>query len=325
MDVLRASAEEEFLRHQTFSKEAQDAKVFDINPQDKQFQLELKSVTGDELLIRLRSQLFPGRCLLVWIVQNPDENFLPFAETLFMELFEACHLDKCMLRLLRFPSFGFHQFSGRHGDAADSHHSINSYYVRTTRTTILWSFDPSTRTTRGIVIPRYPYQHRKKPYGSDIRLRWNEFATAIEKHYQVLDDGLGLLWLAVLNAKDWIEKSLDAAIRTIREVEAITDHGPYDIALAFVGEGKAKDETDIDRFVACSKQMGLSAVVLADINRHCQFLHDMQQKLAAREEYFNQPPFRDPDAVDVVRAQLEMSKITTNYLSERVRNQMSVV
>lgn len=326
MNHLRNSASKDFWLNQKFTSTTQGITITDVISGDQATSIQSRTSDDDERLDHIKARCAAGDGILITIDRDASDGALQVDKAVFKKLFQTLGLDSCMLSLLRRSIFGLHQFIATDKDGSRTY----NYYLQTDMVTILWLHNVSQATTRGIMIPYRRRELRKKLYGHTQIIRWMDFFATANQEYRALKNGHGLLWLASVNLMEWLEVALSREIDIVRQVEAITGHGPYSVTdeadlfatftLIVSGQNVGRDKLDI-----CSKQTGLSLVMLANARRQCAILRTMLSRLSCSEEISLGPIFKDRGAVQILEARLHAAEKLADYLSTRFETQMSVV
>lgn len=326
MEYLVVSAAEDFWSYQAFTGAKQGISVADLIS-DNGTPSRLAATPNDhEALDQISTRCATGDSILVSVNRQAGDGALQVDKEIFQQLFKSLGLNACVLSLLHRSVFGLHQFTRQieNGD------TVLDYCLKTDRVTILWLYNSTKAMTRGIMIPHQRREVRKKLYGNTKAIRWKDFFHDANREYRALEHGLGLLWLASVNLVQWLEVALDKEMSIVRQVEAISGHGPYqikdeankfaDFTVVIKDQTGARDDLDV-----CSKQTGLSTAMLANVKRQCNYLRTMLQTLVHAKDRDGQPLFEVRDAVGVIEARLQAAEALAEYLSNRLEIQMSVV
>ncbi|PVH75688.1 hypothetical protein DL98DRAFT_316397 [Cadophora sp. DSE1049] len=273
MEALRAGSLRIFNEKIRFNENTQDAHVLAPGPRNDSPK-KWKLYKGSELLEQTKLQLTAGESVL-----------------LFMEIFNTLQLDQGALRPLSSIETTFCRVFDT---------GVETFYVRVGDDILIWTFDSSSGTTRGLLIPCAT--------GSELGSR-------VEDNFALLKQPLGLLWQCFVLGIESTKSLNDRCWRVLQTIEEGTGYGKI---------RRPKHANDPDIFTEWSREVARVAVELAVARRDYEDLCRMYQEIA-RMDVSGQPLFKDQNALLVARGHLDHENVKAKYLSDRMQNQMSVL
>jgi hypothetical protein len=258
---------------------------------------------------------------LVRIV-HADYSPLQIKNTNFVALFKLFKLDAYMLYLLSRNVYGFYQFEHSEDYEGAGEDGVDSYFLNTSLSTIMWAFHGTTKKTKALLLTK---DNRGKRNASERFQHFQEILRSVQDAFS------SPRLLAVVACVEWIHfihTTISKLIEDVRDAETKTGHGNWTTPGGI-------NNVALDDISECSRMIGKCLSTLSNQRRHlsiieslCDFVH--QDRLEERSE--NNPYSRSQKAhtslspaAAQLRAQIKWAKETVAYLTERAHAQSSVV
>jgi hypothetical protein len=352
MDVLGAQARESFLTEQKFEEDAllqglhisfvRVAKFSDATLSQSQ----IPWLQATQLCQRLNNPVKnehgnSAKAILTMVRFDRDLNgTLNMDSETFLDVFDDFGFHPYWLHLILHSVYGHFSLWRENG-------TLYTSYFNTASSTLLWSHDLSTLSTKVVIIPRLPPAY-------------NDFLRSVHSHKDMIDDWRFCSLVCSIQTIHWVERSVGDHLKAVRIIESETGYGVW-----HTSEG-AKDRKDTQLLVKISEKTGSILTELSNIARHASIarsvLNDLSQPRnppssqhsIALSSAVNVPTSQAPisfvnqtvaihsahntnKAVDlsiademsslvaILGGQVASGELAASYLQERARTQHSVV
>jgi hypothetical protein len=233
------------------------------------------------------------------------------AQKTFLELFNSINIDPYVLHLIHLNSFGFHQFPKMTASKNDS--EISSYYLSTLYYALAWSFNSKTREARAVLMTR---GGKAPPKSTRPTLEFSDFVRLLRSFLPIFGvcrcPSAFLSLTLATQLVHFLDKYILLQLEHIRKTESDTDHGDM------IPTGEMLNTMGITRH---SKVMAQSLSALANIQRHLEIARAVL--VHAKKTSHSQQAARD--ALSVLDTQVLWNELSTKYLLQRARNQITIV
>lgn len=322
MEGLRDFAVRSFSLHQEFSQSATEYDTIRIFPSDQNDTSYITVVVSEEELLSTFSQTASNASFKLVRIIHADYSPLQVKNTTFIALFKSCKLDSYMLYLLSRNVYGFYRFESNRIAAAGGEQG-DSYFLNTSLSTTMWSFNRSTRQTRAILLTKNNYGKR------NARERFQAFQAILASFKHSFTSPCLLAAAACVEWSQYIDDTIGKEVEDIRDVEAKTGHGNWTTPTS-------KGEFGLDEISNCSRRVGKCLATLSNQGRHlafmdeiCEFVVRMGSGEHTENDGIGSEARNSSNAltlvVDQLSEQIKWARGTITYLSERAKAQSSVV
>ncbi|ERF76443.1 hypothetical protein EPUS_07323 [Endocarpon pusillum Z07020] len=312
MDSLRQQAKDKFFSEQKFSLQSGTHHV-------ARSLIHRVTRTSPEL----DSQKPAAGLLLVRINRHPYGE-LQITQDIFLDLFTAFKLEPYVLHMLQRESYGLMDFQSE--SSIGSEKFLDTFNLKSISVCLIWSYNHSSRWTRGILIPRH-----SDSVGDSCEI-FRTFAKTLELQRDLVAHPWLLRFVALLETHRWIESILTNELQTIRQAESQTGYGCWESWNR--GHGKTW-KPQLGNFAEMSQIVGFSTAALANVLRHIEIadefgdiaplLTEAAGRSCALIREGGSGLGKAAEALKLVRKQVAAREKDTRYLQERARNQLSVM
>lgn len=256
----------------------------------------------------------PSTFRLIAVPRSHDKSLLISKEG-FWRLFKSMDLDMWVLHSVARKYFGFNFYRAPNG--------CTTCFVGTVFYALVWTFDPSSRSTNVIALVR---QSNGLKGGNAI---YAELAAMLQDYASFIDNPYLPVVIAAIHIVRFLDQSLGVGFDVIREVEAKTGHGAW-----FDPHGS---KMSIDDITVWSRTTGAIRVDTSNHFRHVEIanallsaisndLCDMRSCMRGNgHENYESSKAELQAVADIVQRQVDSCKATARYLQERVKSQADVV
>jgi len=229
-------------------------------------------------------------------------------------LFRSFQLQPYMLYLVSRDVVGFQQVApSTRASAAMNQSSLSTYYLNYEAMKIIWSYDPQTRNSSGVIFARVTPGGRAafSQYRSNLR----SFC-----HGEMVYHPLFLLFVAIVSNTQFYDQRVIARERSISTTELKTPYSPWslDVSVNLMGVKK------VNKISLYSSKMAAAVLDLEDVLQHFRMVKNMK---SAFDEADPLAPGRESimEGLELILPRLEYTIIYAEYLRERAKNQLAVV
>ncbi|KAH7076599.1 hypothetical protein BKA63DRAFT_285914 [Paraphoma chrysanthemicola] len=189
---------------------------------------------------------------LVCLTSEPDTS-LNVSRDVFSSALFNLKVDLSMLYMICHVKDGFHYFPG---DSTGFGYFLPTWFVGTSRYTVVWTFDAERSVTSGIVIERQPNT-------------WRGFIDVLEKFNDCIQAPQVMCFAITSHQMHFYDGKLEAALNDLRRIEKSIGFGPRKGAGHWHGE---KDSHS-------ARKAGLSTLAVDEIFVHSQKVHEVAGKI----------------------------------------------
>lgn len=320
-----------FGRDQKFSQPAAEYEIVEVKPSDQgDISCMVVSVQESDLISNFsedsqstrREFALHRRSLQIVRIVHSDYSPLQIPKVTFIALFKLFKLDPYMLYLLSRNVYGFYRFEGAHGGEELEAKVFDSYFLNTSLSTILWSFDRAAMRTRALLLTK---DNRGKRNSQE---RFQSFQKLIGSLKEAVHSPRLLAAVACIEWIQYIDITTSKLIEDIREVETKTGHGNWTTP---GGHGNFNPD-DISN---SSRKIGRCLSTLSNQHRHlsiaaslCEFINQespIEQSASSTESGFHTGDISLAPVAAQLSAQIKWAKDTVAYMVARAQAQSSVV
>jgi hypothetical protein len=173
----------------------------------------------------------------------------------FLDVFDDFGFHPYWLHLIFHSVYGHFSLWRENG-------TLYTSYFNTASSTLLWSHDLSTLSTKVVIISRLPPAY-------------NDFLRSVHNHKDMIDDWRFCSLVCSIQTIHWVERSVGDHLKAVRIIESETGYGVW-----HTSEG-AKDRKDTQLLVKISEKTGSILTELSNIARHASIarsvLNDLSQ------------------------------------------------
>ncbi|KAH7086789.1 hypothetical protein FB567DRAFT_51293 [Paraphoma chrysanthemicola] len=189
---------------------------------------------------------------LVCLTSEPDTS-LNVSRDVFSSILYNLKVDISMLYMICHVKDGFHYFPG---DSTGFESFLPTWFVGTSRYTVVWTFDAKRSSISGIVIERQPNT-------------WLSFIDALEKFNACIQAPQVMCFAITSYQMHFYDGKLEAALNDLRRIEKIIGFGPRK------GPGYRHGVKDMHP----ARKANLSTFAVDEIFVHSQKVHEVAGKI----------------------------------------------
>jgi hypothetical protein len=299
MEQIRRDALNRFNQNIHFTGISQNSHILSQGPEPR-----WSSFPEAEIFTQAKNRLTAGGSLLVCLPHVSADIRFDFKRELFIALVDLFKIDHAAFRPLSSIESTFCWYPGKQND---------TYYARVSMTSVLWTFDRASSTTRALLISCGTQAYIA--YTPAERASISAVKFFPEYDAELLSQPLGLVWHSCILGVKWAKTKNDECWAVLDTVERGTGYGK-DLNIP------GQDNPDL--YTEWLRKVSRVASTLSTSRKHCGSLSAMYRCLT-QSDSSGGPLFEDQEALLIAKGYLDHEISKLEDLSERTRNQTSVV
>jgi len=256
-------------------------------------------------------------------VRRQDNETLLCSPNMFLHIFKIFGLEPYILYMIRSNCYGFHQFPANKSSVEDSSYS---FFLGTVLYSLIWSFNPKTRATRAILMPR------RSNGLKNGEAAFRDFRVILQTYQDHIRSPCLPAFVACIHIIHFVDEYIAVELQDIRQMEINTGHGPWNNPLV------SKAGFEPTKLTSWSGQVGAWLVNLANQLRHEDIAASLTAFILSRQKHtwcqdiqashlarHDESMETFLSVIPVLQNQVANGKSYVNYLQERARSQSTVV